>query len=218
MNYQYEKHTNTDVLEKEINQSNIVIALDYIVSTSEETEIFFKTSLSSEEKTILDNIVDLHDSNSLSPQEPLLVSLDSPKDEKNILLTKSEAFANPGGFRFRGVSFKDTIDANTTKDVDYKIEQERWINGGLAIVDNIGDNDVATFQIVDKDNIFGFGAGVVLDEFITNYYIPQDGKLEVKLDYPARIKAGLYIRMKYTSTHSQGCTLKCNLYLHWKAV
>lgn len=29
--------------------------------------------------------------------------------------------------------------------------------------------------------------------------------------------AGLYLRIKYTSTHASGCTVKCNLYLHWKA-
>ena len=130
----------------------------------------------------------------------------------------SKPFKDAVGFRFRGASFKASVPANATQDVDYKIEQERWIDGGRALVDKIGSEDQITFQVVDKDNILGMGAGTVLDEFISGYYVPMDGNLEVRLPYPARIVAGLYLRLKYTSTHSEGCTLKCNLYLHWKAM
>ena len=134
------------------------------------------------------------------------------------LTSKSYPFSDTGGFRFRGASFIGSVPSNTTQDLDFLVVQERWINGGRAIVNNIGPEDKLTFQIVDKDNVIGLGAGTVLDEFICEYYVPTNGSLEVSLAYPARIPAGLYIRLKYTSTHASGCTVKCNLYLHWKSV
>lgn len=142
--------------------------------------------------------------------------LDSIRDTDGALLVRSRAFSNSDGFRFRGCSFTGEIPANSTGDIDFKLTAERFINGGRLIIDNLGIDDKMTFQVVDKDNVLGYGAGVVLDEFIKDYYIPQAATLEIKLDYPARIVAGLYLRLKYTSTHENGCKIKCNLFLHWK--
>jgi hypothetical protein len=216
MIYNYTKEINASQLEKEIRQSSITVALDYINSLANDVSIHFKASLSSTEESLLDDIVDNHIPQPVE-SEVLKVEVEQPKDNEGRPIFTGSPFSDAGGFRFRGTSFKDTVSANTTKDIDFKIEQERWINGGRALIDNIGEDDRVTFQVVDKDNVLGFGAGVVLDEFISGYYIPTDGNLEVRLAYPARIIAGLYIRLKYTSTHASGCTLKCNLYLHWKA-
>jgi hypothetical protein len=128
------------------------------------------------------------------------------------------AFSDSEGMRFRGTSFIDTVAADSTKSIDYKITEERYINGGKLIVKNMGDDDKITFQVVDKDNILGFGAGVVLDEFIKDFYLPLNESLNVQLDYPAKIMAGLYLRLIYTNTNTtETATVKCNLYLHWRA-
>lgn len=143
--------------------------------------------------------------------------LGSLVDSDGAMLVRTRAFTNSDGFRFRGASFSGSVSANSSQDIDYKISAERYINGGRLLIDNIGNDDKMTFQVVDKDNVLGYGAGVVLDEFIKDYFIPTTGNLEVRLDYPARIYAGLYLRLKYTSSHESGCSVKCNLYLHWKA-
>jgi hypothetical protein len=130
---------------------------------------------------------------------------------------RAKAFSDSEGFRFRGVSFVDTVDANSTKSIDFQVVAERYINGGKLIVKNIGEDDKITFQVVDKDNVLGFGANVVLDEFIKDFYLPTSESLNVQLDYPARIFAGLYLRLIYTNTSPNEATVKCNLYLHWKA-
>lgn len=128
------------------------------------------------------------------------------------------AFSDSEGMRFRGTSFIDTVAADTNKNIDYKITEERYVNGGKLIVKNMGDDDKITFQVVDKDNIFGLGANVVLDEFIKDFYLPVNESLNVQLDYPARIMAGLYLRLIYTNTNAtETATVKCNLYLHWRA-
>jgi len=213
MIYNYTKQANLDNLELEIRSSTITIALDTITLVGDDDlKITFKATLSSSEETELDTIVTNHDYTLHSPNMTTLVDL--PDDK--ILLVESLPFTNPSGFRFRGASFSGTVSAESTADLDYEITQERWINGGRLLVSNIGQEDKITFQVVDKNNILGFGAGVVLDEFIKDYFVPDTGNLEVKLDYPAKIIAGLFLRLKYTNSNSSDITIKCNLYLHWK--
>lgn len=155
---------------------------------------------------------DFEDNYKANANKPLV-----PKDSLGNPIYRGSPFTDALGFRFRGHSFIDTVTTGTTKDIDYQLTAERWINGGRLIIDNIGANDKLTFQVIDKDNIFGYGANTVLDQFIQDFYIPSTGNLEVVLAYPAKIVSGLYLRLKYTSTHASGCTVKCNLYLHWKA-
>jgi len=134
-------------------------------------------------------------------------------------VVRIKAFSDSEGMRFRGTSFSDTVAADSTKSIDYKITEERYINGGKLIIKNMGDDDKITFQVVDKDNIFGLGANTVLDEFIKDFYLPTNESLNVQLDYPARINAGLYLRLIYTNTNTtEQATVKCNLYLHWRAI
>lgn len=211
--YSYTKAVNVSNLEKEIQTSSITVALDGISLTGTDLQITFKAALSSAENDTLDALVTAHDASIPSPKDPLVVELDGTKTPT----IQTTPFTSTGGFRFRGASFSGDVSANSTQDIDYEITQERWINGGRAIIDNIGEDDTVTFQVVDKNNVLGFGAGLVLDEFISGFYVPQDGSLEIALAYPAKILQGLFLRIKYTSTHASGCKVKCNLYLHWKA-
>lgn len=139
-----------------------------------------------------------------------------PKDSLGNEIVKSAVFNDATGFRFRGHSVSDTVLTNTTKDIDYKLLEERHINGGRLMVDNVGNDDVVTFQVIDKDNVLGLGTNVILDEFIKDFFIPKSGDAEINLPYPAKILQNLYLRIKYTSTHASGCKVKCNLYLHKK--
>jgi hypothetical protein len=143
---------------------------------------------------------------------------DEIKDADGSPIVRTRAFTNADGFRFRGVSFKGTVLAGQTTNIDYELPMERYCNGGRLIVSQTGPDDEMTFQVVDVNNVLGYGAGVVLDEFITKYYVPDSGTLEVKLDYPAKIMAYLFLRIKYKNTSATDTTLKCNLFLHWKSV
>lgn len=233
MIYSYVKEANLDNLENEIKNSEITIALNGITLTGiDGLDVDFKTNISELEKDLLDEIILNHDHTIPSPKIPSLVELSSPKDANGSPIFRNSPFSDTGGFRFRGSSFKDSVPSNSTKAIDFQIVEERWINGGQLIIDNIGSEDRASFQVVDKDYLYAgilypanFNGiewsvaqpnGVVLDEFIKEYYIPEDKKLEISLAYPARVLAGLYIRLIYTST-SDGCNVKCNLYLHWKS-
>jgi len=217
MEYQFTKNeVNIDQLTLQITQSSIVTALDYITKTGSNLVVKFKATLSHTDETTLNTIVSNH-TPVATTEEPLPVEIVQPKDASGVPIIKSMPFTDAAGFRFRGVSFSGTATAEATTDIDFQITQERYINGGRLLVSDIGDNDKITFQVVDKDNILGFGAGVVLDEFIKDYFVPTSGNLEVRLDYPAKLIAGLYLRLKYTNSRTSNSSIKCNLYLHWKA-
>jgi hypothetical protein len=211
MIYNYEKEVSPDWLEEEIKASNITIALVGITLGSQ-TSIEFKTALSSEEKTELDSLVDDH---TIKPPRKQVTEVKLNEDSENTV--QLTAFASTSGFRFRGTGFSGTALANSTSDLDYTLPVERFINGGRLLIDSIGADDKLTVQVVDAPNIFGFGAGVVIDEFITDYFIPTTGNLEVRLDYPARLLQGLVLRFKYTNSESTNKVIKINLYLHMKA-
>lgn len=208
MIYSYDKQVNTDGLEKEIRDSGITIGLVGITQKGVALDIEFKAPLSESEQLELDSIVSNHDPSKHVKLRPLGVEVTGP--------IVSKPFTDADGFRFRGASFIENVSANSTKEIDYLISDERYINGGRLIVKNMGEDDKITFQVVDKDGIFGFGP-MVLDQFITDFYLPAGESLEVALDYPARIVAGLYLRLIYTNTNSIEASVKCNLYLHWKA-
>jgi len=217
MIYNFTKNISSDQLTSEIRSSSITIALESIDTVGNSVSISFKAALSNDEQQILSNIVSAHIPVSVT-NPPLEVQVLQPKDSAGIPLIKPFPFSDAGGFRFRGASFSGVAEgSNAVTDIEYKLTAERFINGGRLLVDNIGPEDQITFQVVDKDNVLGLGVGVVLDEFISNYFVPTTGNLEVRLDYPARVPAGLYLRLKYKNTGSNSTKVKCNLYLHWKA-
>lgn len=139
-------------------------------------------------------------------------------DSTGLPISKQAAFANSEGMRFRGVSFGGIAINSSSTDIDFKITEERYINGGFLVLKDQSFGDTFTFQIVDIDNITGYGAGVILDQFITNYYVNVSSSMqnEILLDYPAKIIAGLYLRLKYNSVGTNNVAIGCNLYLHKK--
>lgn len=155
-------------------------------------------------------------------------------DSDGIPLSKPRAFSNSDGFRFRGKGIHGTCTAGTNTNVDYKLTEERWINGVDLMAKNQLLGDSIKFQVVDKDYAYAgilypvtYGGtawsvvmptGVVLDEFGTDWYLAEDTQKQeqVLLPYPARVLVNLYIRLIYNSTGSDNVELYINLFLHKK--
>lgn len=118
---------------------------------------------------------------------------------------------------FNGQGVKGVVDANTTASIDLKMLDDNFITGGMLSVKDAAFGDTVTLQVIDKDNILGYGANVVLRQFITNWYIMSDTQLQLNLDlsYPAKVLSGLYLRAVYTSTsESVSPVVVINYYLH----
>lgn len=117
-------------------------------------------------------------------------------------------------FRGKGISFTATAGQTTT--YDYKLTEARLLDGTRLILKDQAFGDHIKFQVVDVDNILGYGAGVVLDEFATNWYVSPDthGQADDRLPYSAEVLANLYIRIIYVSVGATNVLVQCNLFAH----
>lgn len=118
--------------------------------------------------------------------------------------------------KFRGKGISATVAFGTSQNIDYKLTEARLIDGVSMILNNHVFGDSVKFQVVDVDNILGYGSGVVLDTFGDTWYVVSDSQAqgEIRLPYSAEILANLYIRIVYTSTGSTNVDFRCNLFLH----
>jgi hypothetical protein len=140
-------------------------------------------------------------------------------DSNGIELHRNRAFANTDGLKFRGTGIKGTATKNTVTDFDYKMPEDRYINGTETFLQNQEWDDSIKLQVIDIDNILGYGANFVLDEFGKDWNIATDTERQGPyiLPYPALVYKDLYVRMKYDATGiTNDVKFKINLFLHKK--
>jgi hypothetical protein len=118
--------------------------------------------------------------------------------------------------KFRGQGFAFTATAGTTTDHDYKLTAARLVEAPFLICKGHAWGDYIRFQVVDVDNILGYGAGAVLDEFATTWYLDDSMQTQRPVDlwYSAEVVSGLYIRVKYTSVGGSNVDVKVNFCNH----
>ena len=118
--------------------------------------------------------------------------------------------------KFRGKGLAFTATAGTITAYDYKITEARLISGTRIMAKNQAWGDNVKFQVVDVDNILGYGAGLVLDEFATDWYLvtDQEDQGATILPYSAEVVANLYIRLIYNSVGATDVNVHCNLFAH----
>ncbi len=123
---------------------------------------------------------------------------------------------NADKVRFRGVGISFTATAGTATSYDYLISEGRIIDGTQIILKDHAFGDHVAFKIVDVDNMFGYGAGVVLETFGDTWYVASDKQDQghIRMPYSAEIIAGLYIRVVYTSVGATNVGVKLNLFVH----
>jgi len=100
--YEYTKDVNASKLENEISVSSITIALDYILTKGAVVEIWFKATLSTDEKTILDTVVANHQ-DTPSVDDPTPVDLSN----KPIIHETSKPFGLTTTFTSQGDDMSD---------------------------------------------------------------------------------------------------------------
>lgn len=112
----------------------------------------------------------------------------------------------------RGVS--TTIPAGTQKDLDLVLADDSLITGAWMIVHDGYFGDTANFQVVDTAGAFTGVPGFVLNQFVSNWYLPPTANEQFELVYPAKVYAGLTLRLVYTSTGPSDVFLAVNYKLH----
>ena len=140
------------------------------------------------------------------------------KDSSGKVITRLAPFCLTEDFHFRGTGVSGTASNGTTTNINLDLTEERYINGVRLILQNHVFGDSVNFEVVDKNNILGYGAGAVLDRFGADWYVNPDSACQgdILIDYPARVIAGLTIRIVYNSTGAEDVGVKANIYLHKK--
>jgi hypothetical protein len=78
--YNFEKLVKIDLLKKEIDNSEIITALDYISQAGESLSIYFKAELSQGDETILGALVNDHDPSEYIPDPPQVEVINKDSD------------------------------------------------------------------------------------------------------------------------------------------
>ena len=88
--------------------------------------------------------------------------------------------------------------------IDFKIENHagesfanKFLWGGEIYVKDGAVGDYATLQIVDVDNLLGYGAGLVLKEYVKKKFIVPGLWHQGTDSCPGKIPVGVYLRCNY---------------------
>lgn len=143
--------------------------------------------------------------------KPLIQNIKNGMSVQRLMMPsqKISVFPNPEGVRARFRNgFKLTVGAGQTVSQDFLLTEERLLTGAKIWGSNVNFGDSATFEVVHP--LLG-----VMDRFVENWYL-ADGWDTIDA-YPARLPAGLILRVTYKNTGSSQARLLVNLFLH-KAV
>jgi hypothetical protein len=87
--------------------------------------------------------------------------------------------------------------------------EDRWVDGGALLYKDANPGDYVTFQVVHPL------AGVI-ETYVPSWLIvPGTGREEVRV-YPAKIPAGLILRLLYVNTGETSAYCGANYRLHKK--
>lgn len=132
--------------------------------------------------------------------------------------TRTYPFAS-SDFLFEGNGVSFTAAANGATASDFKIstagDPGLYINGGDLFTNGSKVGDYVQVQVVDVDNILGYGAGTVLNEWVSKWYVDPKGGQSVMTPYAGKIPGGLYLRLIYHNTNlATTVAVAVNYHLH----
>jgi hypothetical protein len=137
---------------------------------------------------------------------------DNYKDNGNKPL-KSTVLTEPANISLTHYMASDvvTVTAGNEETIDIEIEQvnsetQQILYGGALHAQDYDFSDYVKFQIVDVNNILGYGAGVVLKQYITKAYLNNQGTFEDYDEAGAYLPVGLFLRCIYKSEKASGTT------------
>ena len=112
-----------------------------------------------------------------------------------------------------------TNSEDTTTNFDFKIPDDNlYLTGAETVYTGCLWGDYITFQIIDIDNVLGYGVNTVLNQYVNKWYLdPNHNHKEVQTNYGGAIPKNIYIRIKYTAvqdTLAIDAKVAFNFYLH----
>ncbi len=137
---------------------------------------------------------------------------------------KSDSVPVDTSYSARFVGIQQQCSLNSTTNIDYLFSEERYFVGVSGYVANSKLGDSIDAQIIDKDNVLGFGANFVVETFVSGWFITPNSSgndtiaNQILASFKKKVPAGLYLRIKYYSVGilTTQPTLTANLLLYKK--
>ena len=106
--------------------------------------------------------------------------------------------------------------AGTKTNIDLALTDDMLLDGIEIFCKGHVFGDSITMQVVDINNVLGYGANLVLKQFCTNFLLSDDSQKQLFFQghYPAKIYGGLYLRTVYSSTGNLNGVVAANYMLH----
>lgn len=92
-----------------------------------------------------------------------------------------------------------TVSLGQSGHLDLTLSDDCLLTGAWFITNGGTFGDVVNFQVVDTSGAFTGTPGTVLNQFVTNWYVPPSVDAQFEIAYPAKVYAGLTLRLVYTS-------------------
>jgi hypothetical protein len=119
-----------------------------------------------------------------------------------------KGFQDLTGHNFYKKGLRGTAVAGQTTDFYISFSTNMYLSGGGYHAGSTANGgDYVGAQIVDKDNILGYGPGTVLGTFLETDYVWPGREWEVRTNDAKIIPTGIYLRMRYVSTGAQDVEL-----------
>jgi hypothetical protein len=139
-------------------------------------------------------------------------------------VTLTEAFAFNGQYEVKATGYRATAPKNATTALNFAVgAEDRYINGLRLMLVNHNEADTIGFQVVDNDGVIpspyrvAFPAYPILKTFGFTWNVDGEKSDQGRdtFNFVAKIAAGLYIQVVYTSVGTDTdvtVKLNCNLY------
>lgn len=118
-------------------------------------------------------------------------------------------------FLFKGIGMKFSAEASSETTHDLLFDKAYAMKGGMFYSTNGDISDSIKVSLVDKDNVLGAGAGVVINEQIPKWYVIPGTTMhidDIAVSYlPA---AGLYLRVTYNNTQQSSVDAVLNMIVY----
>ena len=190
-----------DALTNQIRATAITVALNRIETLADVLDIYFNAVLPSEEVTILTATVAAHNGEPIVPPPSVVYTLTS------------------NAFQMQTDKALFEFTKGTTSTGEFKLENHegesfvyKYLSGADWMVENAVNGDWAKFQVVDKDNILGYGAGTVLREYVRGKWIFNNEVTFCSSVAPGQLTVGLYLVCEY---HSVGTVANPKMYINF---
>lgn len=117
-------------------------------------------------------------------------------------------FKNHEGFGVFEKGYRCVAIAGQTTSFSYSYLNDVYLEGiKLYIGSTAIDGDYVEFEVVDVDNILGYGANFVVNKMAETKYVRANQEYLRISDAIKTIPAGLYLRLKYVSIGGQNVIL-----------